>query len=173
MLRAAAVPLACLRPADILVGVNPFKATVHFTPTEMREYCNRGDSIMEPHPYIIVDDAYRAMMELTPGGGHQAQSILISGESGAGKTYTVRKCMEYLSDVAESPNGTHLKVMDCNPVLEAFGNAKTSRNDNSSRFGPCRAHEREAVRARGRQDGRRAGSTRQRTAQHKPLRRAA
>lgn len=85
---------------------------------------------LPPHPYIVIDDAYNDMVNKK-----KDQSILISGESGAGKTYTVRVCMAYVSEIAGSPLGVEKKVMATNRVLESFGNAKTLRNDNSSRFG--------------------------------------
>ena len=115
---------------DILVAVNPFKKTKHFTPKEMTDYLNRGGKEMLPHPYLVIDNAYRDLCEY-----NRSQSLLISGESGAGKTYTVRVCLGYLSEAAGSPTGIERLIMAANPILEAFGNAKTLRNDNSSRFG--------------------------------------
>lgn len=115
---------------DILVAVNPFKKTKHFTPKEMTQYRNRGGQEMPPHPYLVIDSAYQDLCEYK-----RSQSLLISGESGAGKTYTVRVCLGYLSEAAGSPTGIERKIMAANPLLEAFGNAKTLRNDNSSRFG--------------------------------------
>jgi len=115
---------------DILVAVNPFKKTKHFTPKEMTDYLNRGGKEMLPHPYLVIDNAYRDLCEYS-----RSQSLLISGESGAGKTYTVRVCLGYLSEAAGSPTGIERLIMAANPILEAFGNAKTLRNDNSSRFG--------------------------------------
>ena len=115
---------------DILVAVNPFKKTKHFTPKEMADYRNRGGKEMLPHPYLVIDGAYRDLCEYK-----RSQSLLISGESGAGKTYTVRVCLGYLSEAAGSPTGIEKQIMAANPLLEAFGNAKTLRNDNSSRFG--------------------------------------
>eukprot|EP00750_Incisomonas_marina_P010659 INCI16293.4.p1 GENE.INCI16293.4~~INCI16293.4.p1 ORF type:complete len:1790 (+),score=389.72 INCI16293.4:196-5565(+) len=115
---------------DILIAINPFKRTNHFTPTESKQYRGRGMKTLPPHPYLVIDDAYNDMVNKK-----KDQSILISGESGAGKTYTVRVCMAYVSEIAGSPLGVEKKVMATNRVLESFGNAKTLRNDNSSRFG--------------------------------------
>ena len=116
---------------DILISVNPFRRTESFTDAQVRRYRGRmAGMALPPHPYIIVDDAYKAIQD-----SGKDQSILISGESGAGKTFTVRVCLSYISKVAGSPTGVEKKVLGTNPILEAFGNAKTMRNDNSSRFG--------------------------------------
>ncbi|GBG27180.1 High molecular weight form of myosin-1 [Hondaea fermentalgiana] len=117
---------------DILVAVNPFKQTDLFAPSVMHKYAETGREAMElpPHPYAVINGAYRAMME-----DGKDQSLLISGESGAGKTVTVKVCLEFLSEVAGSDANIEQKILAANPILEAFGNAKTVRNDNSSRFG--------------------------------------
>eukprot|EP00516_Mucochytrium_quahogii_P004452 CAMPEP_0203755414 /NCGR_PEP_ID=MMETSP0098-20131031/8869_1 /ASSEMBLY_ACC=CAM_ASM_000208 /TAXON_ID=96639 /ORGANISM=" , Strain NY0313808BC1" /LENGTH=1902 /DNA_ID=CAMNT_0050646867 /DNA_START=366 /DNA_END=6074 /DNA_ORIENTATION=- len=117
---------------DILIAINPFKATSLFSPSVMHEYAETGRESMElpPHPYAVINGAYRTMIdELTD------QSLLISGESGAGKTVTVKVCLEFLSEIAGSDNNIEQKILASNPILESFGNAKTVRNDNSSRFG--------------------------------------
>ena len=99
-----------------------------------------SDGELEPHPFAVADKSYRQMM----GEGRPSQAILISGESGAGKTETTKIVMSYLTTLGgmgmeESAKDGELSVMErvlqTNPVLEAFGNARTLRNDNSSRFG--------------------------------------
>ena len=93
---------------------------------------------MPPHLYAIADTAYQQMLTY-----RENQSMLITGESGAGKTVNTKKVIQYFALIAASgvatqnPNDMTLedKIVAANPALEAFGNAKTTRNDNSSRFG--------------------------------------
>ena len=94
---------------------------------------------MPPHVYAITDAAYRSML-----GDKEDQSILCTGESGAGKTENTKKVIQYLAAVASNKAAGSNKVahgelenqlLQANPLLEAFGNAKTVKNDNSSRFG--------------------------------------
>ncbi len=88
---------------------------------------------LEPHVYAIAENMYKQLM-----GGEGNPAVLISGESGAGKTEAARKVLEYVAAVSKEGAGVaRIKQMllDSNPILEAFGNAKTLRNDNSSRFG--------------------------------------
>jgi myosin-5 len=99
-----------------------------------------SDSTLGPHVYAIADRAYRQMMS----EARKSQSILISGESGAGKTESTKIVMLYLTTLGAGGSASQVKegelsimdrVLQSNPVLEAFGNARTLRNDNSSRFG--------------------------------------
>jgi len=110
--------------------VNPFKQLDLYTPTIIEKIQNRGPVEAKPHTYVIADVAYQNMRRFRFG-----QSILISGESGAGKTETTKHALTYLSEVAGGALGVDQKVLSANPILEAFGNAKTLRNNNSSRFG--------------------------------------
>lgn len=82
--------------------------------------------------FAIAEDAYRCLFR-----ENRNQSIIVSGESGAGKTVSAKFAMRYFASVGGAANMTQIekKVLASNPVMEAIGNAKTTRNDNSSRFG--------------------------------------
>jgi hypothetical protein len=121
----------------ILIAVNPFQKCDIYGQREISLAANQAESfsVLTPHVFAIGALAY-AQMKATG----KAQSVLISGESGAGKTETTKKVLSYLASVAKSSfteDGPSMedRIMDSNPILEAFGNAKTLRNDNSSRFG--------------------------------------
>lgn len=117
---------------SILISVNPFKwIDKLYTAEQFALYRERaiGDDV-PPHFFEISDNAYRGLRD-----DRISQSIIISGESGAGKTEATKKCLQYLADVAGSTIGLENKLLATNPILEAFGNAKTLRNGNSSRFG--------------------------------------
>ena len=118
------------------VVVNPYKRFPIYTPTVVKLYLGKRRNEVPPHLWAITETAYRNM--LTNG---KNQSMLITGESGAGKTENTKKVISYLAMVASSPNKKQKKVsledqiVATNPIMESYGNAKTSRNDNSSRFG--------------------------------------
>ena len=120
------------------VVVNPYKRYPIYTPTVVKMYLGKRRNEVPPHLWAISETAYRNM--LTNG---KDQSMLITGESGAGKTENTKKVIAYLAMVAAPPKkkGEAKKVsledqiVATNPILESYGNAKTSRNDNSSRFG--------------------------------------
>ncbi|XP_006004623.1 unconventional myosin-Ih [Latimeria chalumnae] len=117
----------------LLVSVNPYKDLDIYTHKQMELYMGVNFFELPPHIYALADNAYRVMC--TEFNNH---FILISGESGAGKTEASKKILQYYA--VTCPTTQELQaVRDClllsNPVLEAFGNAKTLRNDNSSRFG--------------------------------------
>jgi len=92
------------------------------------KYNKRGNKVLPPHPFDVADSCYKTLLEI-----EKNQSILVSGESGAGKTETTKQCLMFLAEVAGSESNIEQRVLSVNPILEAFGNAKTLRNDNSSR----------------------------------------
>lgn len=120
---------------NILIAVNPFRRLPHLYDTSMMEqYKGAAFGELSPHLFAVADTCYRAMIN-----EHGSQSILVSGESGAGKTETTKMLMGYLAFMG-GRSGTEgrtveQQVLESNPVLEAFGNAKTVKNNNSSRFG--------------------------------------
>ena len=119
-----------------LIIINPYRLLLEFFSNEemqrIRARIIEGDTKSEnPHIYLIAGQAYTSMINQ-----QKKQAIVISGESGAGKTESTKYCMQLLTSL--SNRDTHpieAKILACNPVLEAFGNSKTLRNDNSSRFG--------------------------------------
>ncbi|CAL0299636.1 unnamed protein product [Lupinus luteus] len=121
---------------SILIAVNPFIRLPHlYNSHMMAQYKGAGFGELSPHPFAVADAAYRLMIN-----EGVSQSILVSGESGAGKTESTKLLMQYLAYMggrATVGEGRTIeqKVLESNPVLEAFGNAKTVRNNNSSRFG--------------------------------------
>ncbi|XP_042961237.1 myosin-15 isoform X1 [Carya illinoinensis] len=120
---------------SILIAVNPFTKLPHLYNVHMMEqYKGAPFGELSPHVFAVADASYRAMMY-----DNKSQSILVSGESGAGKTETTKLIMQYLTYVGGRAAGddrtVEQQVLESNPLLEAFGNARTVRNDNSSRFG--------------------------------------
>ena len=116
---------------NILISINPYKMLDFYTPEQVRRYSQRKmGQELPPHVFNIAHDSYYGLTSFKA-----LQSIIISGESGAGKTEATKQCLQYLAAVAGSRSGVENKILKANPVLEAFGNAKTIRNDNSSRFG--------------------------------------
>ncbi|THG12482.1 hypothetical protein TEA_022987 [Camellia sinensis var. sinensis] len=116
---------------NILIAINPFQRLPHLYDTHMMEqYKGAGFGELSPHVFAVADVAYRE---------GKSNSILVSGESGAGKTETTKMLMRYLAHLGGRSGvegrTVEQQVLESNPVLEAFGNAKTVRNNNSSRFG--------------------------------------
>uniref|UniRef100_A0A3P8N6I3 Myosin IHa n=1 Tax=Astatotilapia calliptera TaxID=8154 RepID=A0A3P8N6I3_ASTCA len=117
----------------LLVSVNPYKELDIYNKKQMDIYMGVNFFELPPHIYALADNAYHTM--LTEFNNH---FILISGESGAGKTEASKKILQYYAVSCPSTtllNTVRDKMLMSNPVLEAFGNAKTLKNDNSSRFG--------------------------------------
>ncbi|KAK7407806.1 hypothetical protein VNO78_09906 [Psophocarpus tetragonolobus] len=115
------------KAGPVLVAINPFKKVPLYSNDYIEAY--KRKAIESPHVYAITDTAIREMIR-----DEVNQSIIISGESGAGKTETAKIAMQYLAALGGG-SGIEYEILKTNPILEAFGNAKTLRNDNSSRFG--------------------------------------
>ncbi|XP_009466994.1 PREDICTED: unconventional myosin-Ia [Nipponia nippon] len=118
---------------NVVISVNPYRSLPIYTPEKVQEYHNCNFFAVKPHIYAIADDAYRSLRDRD-----RDQCILITGESGAGKTEASKLVMSYVAAVCskgEEVDKVKEQLLQSNPVLEAFGNAKTIRNDNSSRFG--------------------------------------
>lgn len=117
----------------VLVAVNPFKQLPYFGEKELEMYRGAATYEVPPHIYALADTMYRNMLI-----DFDSQCVIISGESGAGKTVSAKFIMNYITKVSSgSQKVQHIKdiILESNPLLEAFGNAKTTRNNNSSRFG--------------------------------------
>ena len=131
--------------AHILIACNPFKRLQIYSTEKMLAYAGKPLGVMEPHVFAVADRAFRQMAHYG-----QSQAVIISGESGSGKTETAKVVMSYLTWSGGGDPKTKEKkgrksfsdisalaqrVLQANPLLESFGNARTLRNDNSSRFG--------------------------------------
>merc|ERR1711981_269257 len=118
------------------IVVNPYKRYPMYTERVVKLYLGKRRNEVPPHLWAITENAYSNMKTNT-----KDQSMLITGESGAGKTENTKKVISYLAAVAASSKKSAKKVsledqiVATNPILESYGNANTSRNDNSSRFG--------------------------------------
>ncbi|XP_061579979.1 unconventional myosin-Ib isoform X2 [Cololabis saira] len=118
---------------SVVISMNPYRSLPIYTPDKVEEYRNRNFYELSPHVYALADEAYRSLRDQD-----KDQCILITGESGAGKTEASKLVMSYVAAVCgkgQEVNKVKEQLLQSNPVLEAFGNAKTVRNDNSSRFG--------------------------------------
>jgi len=118
------------------VVINPYKLLPIYTDNMVNIYRGKRRNEVSPHVFAVSDTAYRAMLN-----DRQNQSLLITGESGAGKTENTKKVIQYIANIAgrnqQNSQGPVLEnqLVELNPMLEAFGNAKTNKNNNSSRFG--------------------------------------
>ncbi|XP_056610900.1 unconventional myosin-Ib isoform X2 [Triplophysa dalaica] len=118
---------------SVVISMNPYKSLPIYTADKVEDYRNRNFYELSPHIYALADEAYRSLRDQD-----KDQCILITGESGAGKTEASKFVMSYVAAVCgkgKEVNKVKEQLLQSNPVLEAFGNAKTIRNDNSSRFG--------------------------------------
>nr|XP_010971128.1 unconventional myosin-VI isoform X4 [Camelus bactrianus] len=117
--------------ANILIAVNPyFDIPKIYSSATIKSYQGKSLGTMPPHVFAIADKAFRDMKVLK-----MSQSIIVSGESGAGKTENTKFVLRYLTESYGTGQDIDDRIVEANPLLEAFGNAKTVRNNNSSRFG--------------------------------------
>lgn len=126
----------------VLIAMNPFQRVSLYGPDAIQSYTIKSKMELDPHLFAIAQEAHVRMRKDNIG-----QTIIVSGESGAGKTESAKLIMRFLASVtgseSETPRTKSLdesseverQMLATNPILEAFGNAKTARNDNSSRFG--------------------------------------
>ena len=130
----------------VLIAVNPFTKVPLYTDAFIQQYSGKLKTDVQPHLFGIAEDAYRCMRR-----EGKNQTIIVSGESGAGKTVSAKYIMRYFATVedpdkprsrrtatggrSDGMSKTEEQIIATNPIMEAFGNAKTTRNDNSSRFG--------------------------------------
>jgi myosin heavy subunit len=115
---------------SILVSVNPYKDLPIYDMGSVRRYMGQRLGALPPHVFAIADVAFSNTLEF-----ESDQSVVISGESGAGKTEATKLIVQYLSARTEKRSVVETKMLQTSPIMEAFGNAKTVRNNNSSRFG--------------------------------------
>ncbi|GAP85408.1 putative myosin-1 [Rosellinia necatrix] len=118
----------------VLVSVNPFRDLGIYTDEVLDSYKGKNRLEMPPHVFAIAEASYYNMKAYK-----ENQCVIISGESGAGKTEAAKRIMQYIANVSGGESGEIKQIKDMvlatNPLLESFGNAKTLRNNNSSRFG--------------------------------------
>ncbi|XP_062414842.1 unconventional myosin-Vb isoform X2 [Pungitius pungitius] len=116
----------------VLVAINPYEQLHIYGEEVIRAYSGQNMGDMDPHIFAVAEEAYKQMAR-----DEKNQSIIVSGESGAGKTVSAKYAMRFFATVGGSTSDTNVeeKVLASSPIMEAIGNAKTTRNDNSSRFG--------------------------------------
>uniref|UniRef100_A0A4W5MIN2 Myosin VA n=1 Tax=Hucho hucho TaxID=62062 RepID=A0A4W5MIN2_9TELE len=116
----------------VLVAINPYENLPIYGSDIINAYSGQNMGDMDPHIFAVAEEAYKQMAR-----DERNQSIIVSGESGAGKTVSAKYAMRYFATVSGAATEANVeeKVLASNPIMEAIGNAKTTRNDNSSRFG--------------------------------------
>lgn len=125
----------------VLIAINPYQRQDDLYGQEKIATFGKKDTpfgivddadICEPHVYAVAKAAMEKLQRT-----NKSQSVIVSGESGAGKTVSAKEAMRYFAQVggADVETSIEAKVLSSNPIMECFGNAKTTRNDNSSRFG--------------------------------------
>ncbi|XP_076051644.1 dilute class unconventional myosin isoform X10 [Oratosquilla oratoria] len=116
----------------VLVAINPYEELPIYGADTIATYRGQSMGDLDPHIFAVAEEAFTKMER-----ENRDQSIIVSGESGAGKTVSAKYAMRYFASVGGSSSETQIekKILASNPIMEAIGNAKTTRNDNSSRFG--------------------------------------
>ncbi|XP_069737409.1 unconventional myosin-Vb-like isoform X2 [Phaenicophaeus curvirostris] len=116
----------------VLVAINPYEQLPIYEQDVIYAYSGQNTGDMDPHIFAVAEEAYKQMAR-----DEKNQSIIVSGESGAGKTVSAKYAMHFFATVGGSASETNIeaKVLASNPIMEAIGNARTTMNDNSSRFG--------------------------------------
>ncbi|XP_008287954.1 unconventional myosin-Va-like [Stegastes partitus] len=115
----------------VLVAINPYESLPIYDSDIINAYSGQNMGDMDPHIFAVAEEAYKQMAR-----DERNQSIIVSGESGAGKTVSAKYAMRYFATVSSSgESNVEERVLASSPIMEAIGNAKTTRNDNSSRFG--------------------------------------